>query len=178
MIKKNCPYEIVDSEIHEIGRVTVVKDTIRIDGKTYPYTYVVNRDSVCILPIYRGNVVVIEQYRHTLDQWMLELPAGGIDFGETSEEAARRELKEETGFVSGALVFLGEYFMNQGISSAKCDLYFTECEAKTISNCEKTELIHIKLIPIDEFDRMIYNNEFKLLIGMTGWYQAKKRGLV
>ena len=178
LTKKNCPYRIVDSEIHRIGRVTVVKDTIQVAGENHPYTYVIHADSVCILPIFNGKVVAIEQYRHTLDQWMLELPAGGIDDQESSEGAARRELREETGFEAGELVYLGEYFMNHGISSARCDLYFTECTGETKSHKEATELIRTKLIPIDEFDQMVYNNEFKLLIGLTGWHQARKRGLV
>lgn len=156
----------------------MVKDTIQIQGKKYPYTYVINKDSVCILPIFEGNVVAIEQYRHTLDQWMLELPAGAIDDGESSEMAAKRELREETGFEAGELIYLGEYFMNQGISSAKCDLFFTECKRKTESHKEITEIIRTKLIPIDEFDKMVFENKFKLLIGMTGWYQARKRGLI
>lgn len=178
LTKKNCPYKIVDSQIHRIGRVTVVQDTIQIAGENHPYTYTIHADSVCILPIFKGNVVAIEQYRHTLDRWMLELPAGGIDDQESSETAAKRELREETGFEAGELIYLGEYFMNQGISSAKCDLYFTECTGKAESHKEATELIRTKLIPIDEFDQMVDDNRFKLLIGLTGWHQARKRGFV
>ena len=92
----NSPYKVVNSEVHNIGRVTVVKDTFLIDGKEYPYTYVINKDSVCIIPVIDDQVVVIEQYRYTLDKWLLEFPAGAVDDSESSEEAAKRELKEET----------------------------------------------------------------------------------
>lgn len=176
--RENCPYNVINSEVHKVGRITVVKDTFLIDGEEYPFTYVINRNSVCIVPVYRENIVIIEQYRYTLDKWLLEFPAGGIDEGEDSEHAAKRELLEETGFVADDLVYLGDYFMNQGISSAKCDLYFARCSRKEDTHFDKTEFIHTRLVPIKAFEAMIRNNEFKLLIGIIGWYQAKKQELI
>jgi len=49
-----------------------------------------------------GQVVFVDQYRHGAARVSRELPAGVIDAGETPEEAARRELEEETGFVADA----------------------------------------------------------------------------
>ena len=178
MNRKNSPYKVINSEVHNIGRVTVVKDTFLIDGTEYPYTYIINRDSVCIIPIIDDQVIVIEQYRHTLDKWMLEFPAGGIDDSESSEAAAKRELEEETGYISKELIYMGEYYMNQGISSAKCELFFAKCTRKRENHLEKTEFIRTKLIPISQFCELIYNNQFKLLIGIAGWYKAKYMRLV
>jgi ADP-ribose pyrophosphatase len=44
--------------------------------------------------------LVISQFRPPLNAWSIEFPAGLIDEGETPEEAAKRELEEETGFVA------------------------------------------------------------------------------
>ena len=178
MNRKNSPYKVINSEVHNIGRVTVVKDTFLIDGTEYPYTYIINRDSVCIIPIIDDQVIVIEQYRHTLDKWMLEFPAGGIDDSESSEAAAKRELEEETGYISKELIYMGEYYMNQGISSAKCELFFAKCTEKRETHLEKTEFVRTKLIPISQFHELIYNNQFNLLIGIAGWYKAKYMRLV
>lgn len=174
MDRKNSPYNVIKSEEHKIGRVTVVKDTFLIDGQEEPYTYVINQDSVCIIPFFEERVVVIEQYRYTLDKWLLEFPAGGINVGEDSISAAQRELREETGFVAEELVYLGEYYMNQGISSAKCDLYFARSSKRDSTNYDKTELIRTKLMTVKEFENMIDDNVFKLLIGIVGWYRIKK----
>lgn len=176
--RENSPYEVVNSEVHNIGRITVVKDTFLIDGKEYPYTYVINRDSVCIIPVIGDQVIVIEQYRYTLDEWMLEFPAGGIDDGESSETAAKRELEEETGYISEELIYMGEYYMNQGISAARCDLYFAKCTEKRETHLEKTELVRTKLIPINQFQELIDSNRFKLLIGIVGWDKARYMGVV
>lgn len=176
--RENSPYKVINSEVHNIGRVTVVKDTFLIEGIEYPYTYVINRDSVCIIPIVGNQVIAIEQYRYTLDRWLLEFPAGSIDDGETKEGAAKRELEEETGYIVEELIYLGEYYMNQGISSAKCELFFAKCTKKVEQHLEKTEFIKTKLIPIDQFQEMIYNNQFKLLIGIVGWNKVKHMRLV
>ncbi len=48
-------------------------------------------------------IVLQKQYRPPLDKIVIELPAGLIDAGETAEQAAIRELKEETGYVAEAI---------------------------------------------------------------------------
>lgn len=54
-------------------------------------------DAVCIVAYANGKLVVIRQWRKSIGEYMYEVPAGLIDEGETVEQAARRELKEETG---------------------------------------------------------------------------------
>ena len=88
--KTRCPYELIDKQVTTIGRVTVVKETIRVNGKQYPYTYTRMRDSICVLPVYQGYVYAIDQYRHAIREWCMELPAGAIDPEETPEQAAAR----------------------------------------------------------------------------------------
>lgn len=172
------PYEVVRSERHQIGRIAVIRDTIVINGNEHAYTYVDFRDSVCVLPVYEGRVIAIEQYRHALDSWELELPCGGIEPGETPEAAGRRELLEETGFVAGEMVYLGKYYTNQGYSSAACSVFFTKCTARGPASRDETELIRTHEIPVARFDRMTATNRFRLLIGLEAWNRAKLFALV
>ncbi|KAH7907970.1 NUDIX hydrolase domain-like protein [Hygrophoropsis aurantiaca] len=68
-------------------------------------------DAVAVLAILRSktaafplSTIIIEQYRPPIDKFIIELPAGLIDKGETPEEAAIRELEEETGFVANVTI--------------------------------------------------------------------------
>lgn len=66
------------------------------------YTGETRSNGIVIYPVWKedtGKIVLIRQYRYPLDRWIYELPAGLIDEGESAEEAAIREMKEETGLV-------------------------------------------------------------------------------
>ena len=70
-------------------------------------------DWVSIVPVTaRGEIVLVRQYRHGIDGPSLEVPGGMIDPGEEPAAAARRELREETGYGSGSLINLGSTHPN------------------------------------------------------------------
>ena len=65
-------------------------------------------DSVQVFALTKdGRVVLVKQYRPGADREEIELPGGRIDEGESKEQAAHRELKEETGYSAGDVVYLG-----------------------------------------------------------------------
>lgn len=68
-------------------------------------------DAVAVLALIRSktnafplSTIIIEQYRPPIDRFIIEMPAGLIDEGETPEQAAIRELEEETGFRASGVV--------------------------------------------------------------------------
>jgi len=65
-------------------------------------------DIATVVPVTPGGrFVLCRQYRHAVGRVMLQFPAGGIGDGESAEDAARRELEEETGYTAGSLEPLG-----------------------------------------------------------------------
>ena len=82
------------------------KKNHKLKKKNY---YVLNiPDSSVILPITKNNeFIIIKQFRESLDNYSLELPAGFIDENETPQQAAERELFEETGYISNEFIYLG-----------------------------------------------------------------------
>lgn len=64
-----------------------------------------------------GELVLVEVYRHPLEEVLVELPAGAIDPGETPAEAARREFREETGYGAGAFIALTPFYPSTGRAS-------------------------------------------------------------
>ena len=62
----------------------------------------------------QGNVLLVEQYRHATGETLLEAPAGGIEPGESPEEAVARELQEETGHAAERLERIGGFWIAPG----------------------------------------------------------------
>ena len=73
-------------------------------------------------------IVLIRQYRYPLGDWIYELPAGLIDAGENAEQAAIRELREETGYrlepVKGDGAFSRPFYMGAGYTDEACSAVF------------------------------------------------------
>lgn len=77
-------------------------------------------DFSIVLPVLnRDRLVMIWNYRHAIQGWELELPAGHIENGESPEGCARRELKEETGYSAGSWKKLGWFHPSPGLSSQR-----------------------------------------------------------
>lgn len=115
-------------------------------------------DWVNIIPVTADyQVVMIEQYRHGIEQITLEIPGGMIDAEDVSSATAgERELLEETGFTGDRAIFLGRNHPNPAIQSNICDTYL----ALNVSQIEVpqfggTEEVAIRLVPIKEIPSLI-----------------------
>lgn len=96
---------------------------------------------VAILPILpSGEIVLILTYRHATRSWELEIPRGGIEREEALEEAALRELKEETGLIASSVEFLGEIAPDTGVVSI-VPVFIGKVAAQEESNPEYSEVI-------------------------------------
>jgi 8-oxo-dGTP pyrophosphatase MutT (NUDIX family) len=73
-----------------------------------------------------GQLVLIRQYRPGTDAVTLEIPGGMVDEGETPEAAARRELREETGYAAEDWTNLGAVSPNPALQSNRCHTFLAE----------------------------------------------------
>ena len=99
------------------GRVfSVDVETIHSpDGRAHVVETVRHRPSVVLLPMPDADhVVLVRQYRHSVGRYLWELPAGGLNAGESAEAAAARECEEETGLAPGRVEALTELFPAPG----------------------------------------------------------------
>lgn len=101
------------------GLLTLKKDRIALPGgREADREYVVFGRSVLIVPVLDDDkVVLVNQYRHPAGGFLLELPAGKVEDDEAPEQAAVRELLEETGYRAGNLVKFGEFYLAPGYST-------------------------------------------------------------
>jgi ADP-ribose pyrophosphatase len=130
----------------------VRQDTVELPNRrSARLDIVVHRASVTLLPLdEQGRVLFVRQYRHAAGEGLLELPAGVMEEGETPEECARREIREETGMAAGSLRKLGEFFLAPGYSTEAMHVYLaTELHPDPLQ-ADADEFLDVEAIPFKQ----------------------------
>jgi len=135
----------------------------RPDGQIVdPYFVVELPISVCALAITEDNQVVLtRQYRHPIDETVLEIPGGFIDKNEEPQKAIARELLEETGYEFSSYEYVGKIAANPGVLDNYTHFFLVKGGKKiTSQKLDANEDIEVILLPLDEVRRMLLQNEF------------------
>ncbi|HID54344.1 MAG TPA: NUDIX hydrolase, partial [Anaerolineae bacterium] len=101
-----------------------------------------------------GKIVLLRHYRYTVDDWCWEIPAGGVKPGQTVEEAAREELREEIGGQAQTLERLGQFYTANGICNEVGYYFLATGVSLGIAAHEPAELMEIHPTPAAEVLRM------------------------
>jgi ADP-ribose pyrophosphatase len=125
---------------------------------------VFNRDvvvfphAVAILPFLdHSRIILLRQFRAPFNDYIMEVPAGVVNSGESPEDTARRELIEETGYSARVLEKLGSYTPTPGYSSEVLHLFVArELEYKGIRP-EKYEILEPFSVEFSEAYKMVVN---------------------
>ena len=133
----------------------VRQDQVQLSDGTIVDDYFVNvrPEIALILPITPNNeIVFVRQYRHGVQEILLELPAGTFDpEKEDSLMAAKRELEEETGYIAQELIFMTTIYDNPVKDDNKIHI-FLGLNVEKIGKIELdiTEEIEVVLVPVDQ----------------------------
>ena len=124
-------------------------DIITPDGRPGVYNVVEKDDAVWIVPVTpEGEVLMVYQYRYTIDEWCWEVPAGSVKPGQSAEEAARAELREEVGGLGGQLDYIGRFFLANGICNEVGHIFLATGVATGETHHEAAEVMHVHRVPV------------------------------
>ncbi len=128
-----------------------------------PYFVVELPMSAAVMAITEANeVVLVKQYRHPVEEYIVEIPGGFIEAGEDPELAIKRELLEETGYTCNSIHLLGKTALNPGVLNNYSFMFLALGAVKTATQqLDANEEIEIILKPLDELRHMLMNNEIK-----------------
>lgn len=146
------------------------------DGRERDYDLVSHNDSVTIVPFDRdGSLWFVSQFRTGCECPMLELPAGVIDDGETPEDCAAREVREEIGMAAGKLTRLGSVYLAAGYSSEENHIFLAEDLLDSPLAMDEDEFLNVSCLPLSQVWEMAENGEFKDSKTLAALMLAKPR---
>ncbi len=147
------------------------------DKKRATFFVVENPDWVNIIGVtVDKKVVLIEQFRHGAETIVLEIPGGMVDENESPENAARRELLEETGFSSDEFICLGKSQPNPAIQNNWIYHYLAlSCEKTRETKFDEHESVITKLVPLAEIPRLVERGKITHSLVLAAFYKMNSR---
>jgi ADP-ribose pyrophosphatase len=162
---------VTRDEVAEPGGVRATREVIRHNGSV-----VILAVDAAANPTDPG-ILLIRQWRHAADQFLLELPAGRIEPGEKLIPSGRRELLEETGYRARRWSRLTKYFASPGFLSEAMNILLAEDLSSGQATPEDDEKIEVHMTPLSEVLRLIHTGKIrdgKTLIGVLTYASLHK----
>jgi len=105
------------------------------------------------------NLLLVRQYRHGVEDFLWEIPAGKLDHGEPPQTAAVRELAEEAGVTAGHWESLGEFLPAPGLITERVHLYLAMRLTKGEAAPESDEELELQWLPLEEAMRRVVGGQ-------------------
>ncbi len=164
--------EVVEEPALPSGRKTRQREVLR--------EIVEHHGSVVVLPVLAdGHVLLVRQYRHAARDFLWELVAGHIEPGENPLTAARRELREETGYAARHLQRMTEFFPTPGFLTETMILYRATGLRAGQPRPEDDEALEVRAFGLSELHRMIHRGalrDAKTLVGLLLHARSSRSG--
>lgn len=144
--------------------VHLYKDKIELpDGKTSYREYIKHLGAACVVPVTdEGEVILTKQYRYPFSAVLTEIPAGKLDSkNEDPLDAAKRELKEETGAEAEEMIYLGEFYPTCAYTDEIIHMYLAKGLSFGDRKLDDGEFLDVIKMPLEEFVKDITDGKIK-----------------
>ena len=159
-------------EVYRNQWLRVREDRIqRSNGAEGIYGVVDKEDCAIIIPLDGDHVYLVEQFRYTVQQRLLELPQGGWETKDINpEELARGELKEETGLIADKMQFLGTTYVAYGYANQKMHIFLATGLTQHDKDPDPEEHdLHLHRVPVTEFEAMLRDGRIPDICTIAAW---------
>ncbi len=160
----SSPEKVLSSEQIFDGKVVKLRvDTIELpSGNVTKREIMEHGGAVSILPMLPdGKIGMIKQWRSAVQEYLWELPAGGIEKGEDPKDCAHRELIEEIGYEAGKLTLIFQCYLAPGYSSEMMYGYLGEDLKLVGAQPEEDENIDLVPMTLEELLPLIDSGEIR-----------------
>jgi ADP-ribose pyrophosphatase len=142
-----------------------------------PYFVLERPDAAIIVPVTeRDEVVLVRQYRPPLEMMELGPPAGLVEEGERPEEAARRELAEETGHTGGRWDLLGSLASSPSLKDNWAHLFLARGVGETEApDPDEHEMVEVVKVPVENLRGLVHSGEIVSSSGVAAIMLALER---
>lgn len=172
------PYRVVATRTALTNKfVTVREDDFEsTDGRRGVHYVIDLPRAAAIVPVLDdGRILLIRQYRHCVGRVLFELPAGRVDPGEDVLAAARRELREETGYTASHWKSLGNFFPLAGLSNHEG--FFFEARGLVAGSVDLDDFEEVEPYPVTAAEALQLIRDGSLVdgfcqVGLFRWLMA------
>ncbi|MBA7688007.1 ADP-ribose pyrophosphatase [subsurface metagenome] len=172
--------ETLSSRMVYEGRAVKLRvDTVKLpSGRQTSREIVEHENCVAIIAIDDAdNILLVKQFRKPVEKELLEIPAGGIDPGETPEDSVRREMREETGFLPQKVAKLGGFYSSPGFCTEYLHLYLATDLVHSPLQAEDSQSISLVRVPLLEIPGLIASGaicDAKSIAGLLAFLEYQK----
>ncbi len=167
--------------IHRWKNIELVEESLTLpNGNAVTHTSVKHPGAAVILPITaEGRIILVNQYRPSIKDWVIELPAGTLERGEAPIVTAKRELAEETGYTSQSWSKLDVMLPLVGFCDEKQHVFVAkDVEQTQALNLDEDEQIELLSMSLQQIEAAIIDGTIIDAKTISIVYKSKLSGLI
>ena len=150
-----------DRQLKYTGNILkIYEDTVIANGHEAHWDYIHHDGAAAVVAVADdGQLLMVRQYRNALERETLEIPAGGLNGREEpTDQAAMRELQEETGYHTDHVELLTSIYTTVAFCNEKIDIYLARgLKDRGNQHLDEDEFINVEAYSVEELKQMIYD---------------------